>query len=158
MTYCYETLNDPGPGGLPTEWTPLDDLIQTWAGFAHMTISQAGLEAASSAFTALALETRARQGYADALHVRKSLCWTPRWQMLLHHTLCDLSDACAQWIAAAELLSRVQTTQDEEAVRSVPDVGRAVACHVQHLFSLFLRLVQEHETARFSPHSEEVTP
>jgi len=146
------TRNEPAsPSTLPAEWVPLDALIQAWASFGRATRSLEGLQATSHAFAALALETRARASYAQAMREGQAMQWPPHLSSAFSEATASLSDACEDWLKAEDSLSQLVGRQDEEAAVLVPDVTTKVTCHAQHLFRLFLRMLKEMGTRSGMP-------
>ncbi len=151
MNYPHEAASSrdaaPSPASLPTvEWSPLDEIIQTWADFAHVTRSAAGLCAVSAAFAALAAESAAR---ATAIEVglRESagliLPRKRRRAALPDSVFTDLNEARLRWLEALWSLGRVRAVQDEEAAPLLANAGEQAACQAQHLLHLSLRLLRE---------------
>lgn len=126
------------PPALPAvEWTPLDELIQSWATFAHATTNPVGLSAASAAFAALAAKTTARHVavFADGLGASR----------LPDSVYVDLDEACDHWLLALGHLGHLSSEGEEpdEAVQMLADLGRLSVQHQQSLFALSARLWQE---------------
>ncbi len=69
------------------DWSPLDEIIQAWATFAHATRSAAGLCAVSAAFAALAAESAARHVAVEA-RLRN-----PESRLLPDSVLSDMGEA-----------------------------------------------------------------
>lgn len=123
------------PPALPAvEWTPLDELIQGWATFAHATTNPVGLAAASAAFAALAVETTARHvaAFTGGLGAGR----------LPDSVYVDLDEACDYWLLALGHLSSEGQERDETGPL-LADLGRLSMQHQQSLFALSVRLWQE---------------
>src|SRR5260370_34688397 len=119
MDFLYfdedDCLHSSGASTLPAEWVPLDELIQAWASFGRATRSLEGLQATSHAFAALALETRARASYAQAMREGQAMQWPSLLSSALSEATVSLSGACEDWLKAEDSLSQLVGRQDEEA-------------------------------------------
>lgn len=123
------------------EWMPLDELIQSWAAFAHVTTSAAGLSATSAAFAALAAETTARHVAVEASHSQ------PATPVALPDVVSnDLDEARQCWLEALGHLSRMSASADDEAALLVAHLGAQTVRHSQQLLALCARLWQEQPT------------
>jgi len=119
------------------DWSPLDEIIQAWATFAHATRSAAGLCAVSAAFAALAAESAARHVAVEA-RLRN-----PESRLLPDSVLSDMGEARLRWLEALGHLSRVRPAQDEEAAPLIAQAAVQADHHGCHLQALALSLLRE---------------
>lgn len=140
---AQETVSLSGlrPPALPAdEWIPLDELIQRWATFAHVTTSAVGLAAASAAFAALAAETAARHSTVNACYP-SVLSASPPPAALIESMMSGLDEARQCWLEALGHLHRLPNgAQDEEAMLLAASLGAQSLRHSQHLLALSARL------------------
>jgi hypothetical protein len=116
---------------------PLDELIQSWATFAHATTSPTGLSAVSAAFAALAAETTARHVAVFAGRLGAS--------RLPDSVYVDLDEACDHWLLALGHLGHLsrEGQESDETAPLLAELGRLSVQHQQSLFALSARLWQE---------------
>jgi hypothetical protein len=116
------------------EWMPLDELIQSWAAFAHASTSHAGLSAARAAFAALSAETAARQSSATAVSAAS----------LPDTIYSELEEARQRWQEALDFLRCLPScVQDDEAVPLVASLSALSQRHSLRLLAIYARLCYE---------------
>lgn len=120
---------------------PLDELIQSWATFAHATTCHAGLSAASAAFAALSAETAARHAACRSLAALVAPVGLP------DSVYSALDQARQCWLEALDYLHCLHCLRacapDDEAVSLAAPLCAQSLRHSQRLLAIYARLWHE---------------
>ena len=134
------------------EWTPLDEVAQTWADFSLGASHAHALQAVGIAFLALSWEMSAHTHYTQASHSlwKSAPCVVAQG---IGQAILDLKEASEQWASAFLWLERFanEACHDEERLATIRALFQGIHQQQQRVWLLLVRLQEEQRGRQGQP-------